>query len=123
MASVGVPGEDLTRLPPGSNVLWNSPSLSGATMDEEEPSDADRSLRARPMGSEALSSRELASTTRHSERGTRMRVGIRRFLSAAHNARHARVPVTLVTLAAWLAVVFALATGAGAGGTVGTSFP
>src|SRR5262249_38299150 len=57
------------------------------------------------------------------ERGTRMRVGIRRFLSATHNARHARVPVTLVTLAAWLAVVFALATGAGAGGAVGISFP
>jgi len=52
-----------------------------------------------------------------------MGVGIGRFLSAIHNARHRRVPVTLVTLAAWLAVVFALATGADAGGAVGTSFP
>lgn len=52
-----------------------------------------------------------------------MRVGIRRLLSTTHNAGHARVPVTLVTLAAWLAVVFALATGADAGGVVATSFP
>jgi pimeloyl-ACP methyl ester carboxylesterase len=52
-----------------------------------------------------------------------MRVGIRRFLRVRHNVRPARVPVMLVTLAAWLAVVFALATGAGAGGAVGTSFP
>jgi len=52
-----------------------------------------------------------------------MRVGVRRFLSARHTERHARVPVTLVALAAWLAVVCALATGAGAGGTVSTSFP
>src|SRR5215467_13397758 len=66
---------------------------------------------------------KLAITTRHSERGTRMRVGIRRFLRVRHNVRPARVPVMLVTLAAWLAVVFALATGAGAGGAVGTSFP
>jgi len=52
-----------------------------------------------------------------------MRVGMRHFPSATHSARHPRAPLTLVTLAAWLTVVFALATGAGAEGTVGTSFP
>ena len=48
---------------------------------------------------------------------------MRHFPSATHSARHPRAPLTLVTLAAWLTVVFALATGAGAEGTVGTSFP
>src|SRR5215469_18460292 len=71
----------------------------------------------------ALEIVKLAITARHSERGIRMRVGIRRFLRVRHNVRPARVPVMLVTHAAWLAVVFALATGAGAGGAVGTSFP
>src|SRR5262249_21149690 len=121
-----LPGEDLTRLRHGFNVLWSLRSRSGATTDKKEPSDADQSsVRSRWEAKRRRSRRASwpspqAITTRHSERGTRMRVGIRRFLSATHNARHARVPVTLV---ACLVVVFALVTGAGAGGVVGTSFP
>ena len=38
-------------------------------------------------------------------------------------ARCSRGPVAAVALAAWLSVAFVLATGAGAGGTVGTSLP